>query len=352
MNKNKTNKNIALCIQVILVILISFSCKKEEPSNSISNFNAAKVLVLNEGNFMWGNASLSMYDLNTDSISTTDPFYNINNSAIGDVLQSASIIGNTIYLTVNNSGKIWILNKNTLKISGAIEGLLSPRYVVCGADSALYVSDLYDNHIGVYHKNTGALIKKITCYGWTEKMLVVGNTIYVCNKKSAYVYMINTNSKSIVDSFSIGYGANSILMDASNRLWISTDGNSTAGISPSIQCFSTTTPKPTQLFSWNLSSVVHHVCYNSSTNTMYCIQGENIFSFSSIASSFPSTAIISKAGAIWYGMEIEPKSGDIFLSDAKDYVQQSDIYRYNADGSKLIAKSKAGIISNGFLFYK
>ena len=62
------------------------------------------VLIGCEGNFGWGNASISLYNPTDNSITNTI-FQNINGYAIGDVLQSITEYNGKLFVVVNNSGK-------------------------------------------------------------------------------------------------------------------------------------------------------------------------------------------------------------------------------------------------------
>ena len=339
-----------LLIIITLVLMLTYACKPDDidvPSKD--TFDATKMLVLNEGNFMWGNATLSLVDLMKDSVVQEDIYQNKNQEALGDVLQSATIMGDEIYIVINNSGKIVVLDKKTLIKKREKSGLGSPRYIVDGQNGYLYVSDIYANHIKVLNKNDLSVHVTIPCAGWTERMLYDNNRLYVCNKSSKQLYIVNTTSNSIIDSMDIGYGANSLLIDATDHLWIASDGKAADGIDAKlIKC---SVSGLSILQSWSLNTeAASSLCNNVAKDKLYYKRGESIYQMDFSASSLPNSAIITKSGAIWYGLGIEPISGDLFISDALDYVQRSSIYRYSADGSQLKSQYKAGIISNGFLF--
>ena len=83
-------KNIL--IYPILFILFS-SCVKLNPVENINNISLngnGLILIGNEGNFQYGNASLSSYNKNSKEI-VNNLYRNINQEPIGDVLHSISI---------------------------------------------------------------------------------------------------------------------------------------------------------------------------------------------------------------------------------------------------------------------
>ncbi len=65
----------------------------------------------------------------------------------------------------------------------------------------------------------------------------------------------------------------------------------------------------------------------------------------------PGQPLIPSEGRRFYGLEIHPVTGNIFVSDAKDYVQNGTAYQYNANGT-LIRQYIAGRIPGTFCFTK
>lgn len=106
------------------------------------------VFICNEGNFMYGNASLSYYDTENRTVDN-QVFYNANNFPLGDVCQSMSIIDGKGFVVVNNSGKVYVVDINTFKYVGAITGLTSPAlHPGGGRRKDLYIRSVqpFDGH--------------------------------------------------------------------------------------------------------------------------------------------------------------------------------------------------------------
>jgi hypothetical protein len=66
------------------------------------------------------------------------------------------------------------------------------------------------------------------------------------------------------------------------------------------------------------------------------------------ANQLPTIPIISAEGKNFYAIGYNPNQKEILASDAKDYVQKSEIYRYDTVGN-LKGNFKAGI--NATYFY-
>ena len=143
---------------LVVSLLMMASCDKtpeqiiaETPQMPDSNL--VGMFIANEGNFQWGNASLSFYNP-ASGLVQTDIYKANNGKGIGDVLQSICSFQDKLYLVVNNSQKISVLNAKTWKEIHTITGFNSPRYFLPVNTQKAYVSDLYENAVYVLNLNT------------------------------------------------------------------------------------------------------------------------------------------------------------------------------------------------------
>lgn len=164
------------------------------------------LLVLNEGNFGWANASLSKINVSNNEIQNFT-YKTINNKDLGDVAQSISIYNDKIYLIINGSANILILDKNSYKEEGQINGLTSPRYMVIHKNGLAAVSDLYSKSIQIIDLQNNTIIRKIPFNGWSEQFAIVNNEIWFNSYDNPYIYKLDEDLRSISDSLFIGNGS-------------------------------------------------------------------------------------------------------------------------------------------------
>ncbi|NCP46592.1 MAG: hypothetical protein GW818_09295, partial [Flavobacteriales bacterium] len=217
---------------ILSLLLILFSCKKEEVGpqckncieNPIIPNSDNKILIINEGNFGFGNASISLYNP-TSNILNNNVFQQANNYPLGDVAQSAVLFENKLYIVVNNSGKIEVVNKDTYTSIATITSLISPRHILPINSSKAYVSNIFSNQIQILNLSNNSISGSITtASNWTEEMLLFNDTAYVCDMKNNNLLLINTTNDQLIDSVKMGVQPNSIVIDKNNKFWILCDG--------------------------------------------------------------------------------------------------------------------------------
>lgn len=306
--------------------------------------NAHGFFICNEGNFNWGNASLSFYH---DASKTffSDVYKPNNNKSLGDVLQSMEIIDSTAYLVVNNSGKIEMINPYTFKSKGNISGFTSPRYLLKVGSNKAYVSDLYEDAVWIVNLDLKQISGKIHIGKWTEGMAINGNDVYVCGRNSYYIYKINCTTDQLTDSLRVGYGAQDAGIDSEGKLWILTYGSSIS--SPSLLRINVQNFSIEKTYFFAVGTTPSRLNFSKNRSTLYWLNN-GIWKHQCTDELLPGSPIVAASGRNFYGLGIHHEKGEIYASDAKDFVQKSEVYRFNSNGEEL-GKFLTGI-NTGFFY--
>jgi hypothetical protein len=337
----------------IAALLLFTACEKPPAREDIQLPPAQEggIFMLNEGTYNSGNSSITFYDFKEKTL-TDDVFKTANNRPLGDVLQSLTIHNGKAYVVVNNSKKIEVINTTTFVSEGIISGFNSPRYIAFVDNNKAYVSDLYDNAIAVVDINSKTITGKIPCGGATEEMILLNGKAYVCNTKRNYLYVVNSVTDLLEDSIELSYGSNSIVQDKNNMLWVLCSGDPDHSINAGIYKvnpltndveFSINNMPPTGIFG------ATRLVINGSKNMLYWLNTD-VFSLDINATALPAQPFVKSNNNKFYGLGADPVSGDVYMSDAIDFVQRSNTYRYNSAGTYK-GVFKTGISTNSFYFY-
>ena len=309
---------------VLLGIFLLNACdpKIENPIQTPTHTSKG-FLIGNEGNFQWGNASLSLYD-NTQNIFYKDIYSSVNKQALGDVLQSVYYYQNLYYLVVNHSSKIEAIDAIDFKKSFTLNGFVSPRYMLAKNKQKAYVSDMQANGVYVVNLEAKKIEKTIPLAGWNEQMILIENMLFVCSKNSNYLYLINTETDVVCDSILVAKGANSICLDASNKIWVACGGSLTNYPGYLFQ-IDPSNKKITKQFNFKTGEAPTAIAFENSNHSLYYLNG-SLYQLNAQDSILPSKAIIERANSNFYGFNIIDQQ--LILSDVKDFVQSSEISIY------------------------
>lgn len=339
----------------LFILMLLSSCKKDRPEEGtgLTVVDGGRGLIVgSEGNFQFGNASISLYDYESQSVSV-EVFKNANEYLLGDVLQSMYQMNNSLYLVVNNSSKIEVVDRSTFKSIGSISGLASPRYFLPVSNSKAYVSDLYSNSISVLDLNSQEVKGSINVSGWTEEMILLYGKAFVCNKGKNLLYVIDTSTDEILDSIVIGSSPSNVQQDQNGMLWVLCQGDNDEGAPAGLYKVNPISFEVEIIFDFNVGDQVGNLDFNGANDTLYylCSGSKNgVFRMSIADAVLPSSSFISSAqGGNYYGLAVDPYGGEVLVSDAIDYVQKSKVSVYDPKGN-LLTSFTSGINTSSFMF--
>ena len=314
------------------------------------------LFITNEGNFQYGNASLSFYDPLEKAVEN-ELFYRANAMKLGDVAQSMTIRDGIGWIVVNNSHVIFAIDIETGKEIGRITNLTSPRYIHFLSKEKAYVTQIWDNRIFIVNPSTFEItgyipVPRMTMeQGSTEQMVQYGKYVFVnCWSYQNRILKIDTETDSIVDELVVGIQPTSLVLDKNNKIWSVTDGGyegSPYGYeAPSLYRIDTETFTIEKEFRFNFGDAPSEVQLNGTKDKIYWIN-DDIWEMDVTADVLPSNPFLDSRGTIYYGLTIDPASGDVYVADAIDYQQQGMILRYSSEGAEL-DKFYVGIIPGAF----
>ena len=346
--------NIILCLFALLLS----SCMRWE-HGLMEQFNATAngVFITNEGNFNYGGATLSYYDPTFKSVEN-EVFYRANAMRLGDVAQSMVVRNGIGWVVVNNSHVIFAIDVETFREVGRITDLPSPRYIVFVSDEKAYISQIDSDRIIIINPRTFEITGEIACpmtteyrTGSTEQMVQYGKYVYVnCWSYQNRIIKIDTETDKVVDELVVGIQPTSLVMDCNNKLWTVTDGGYEGSPygheAPSLYRIDAETFTIEKQFRFKFGDWPSEVQLNGTKDKLYWLNND-VWMLDLTKENAQPEIFLPYDGTLYYGLTICPHTGDVYVADAIDYVQQGKIYRYSSDG-KLLNEFYVGIIPGAF----
>ncbi len=312
------------------------------------------VFISCEGNFMYGNASLSFYNYEKSTVQN-DLFYARNNTPLGDVAQSMLLYGNSLFIVVNNSGKIYVIDPETAEFKDVVTGLTSPRYIHVISGEKAYISDLYANHITVFNPATFEKTGEIDLSGGhtSEQMVQVGNYVFVSSwSYDNAILVIDTETDEVFTEIEVPLQPKDLEVDMNNKIWCLSDGgyegSSVRQEQAALARIDPETYTVEKILRFESGENPHGLGLNKQKDTLYFIN-EGVCKMGVGSKTLPDSAFIPGKNKLFYALGINPDNNDIYVSDAIDYTQDAIIYRYSFSGN-LAGSFKVGINPSNFLF--
>lgn len=320
------------------------------------NFRAESGLyVFNQGNQSAGiGGSLSFIDPSTASY-RNDVFLLVNGRELGSMLQDGVVLGDNLYIAVNGSNTVEVVNKNTVQSVAQIptpSDLGGPRDVV--TDGEYVYASMYGGYVVRIDPATNEIDNTVQVGPNPEEMAVLGNHLYVVNSDgmnwppaNCSVSKINLDDFTEVKKIEVGNNPNKIVAHAAsgklfvacwgdfynnpNSLWTidaASDEATDLQVSVTFMCISGDVLY-TIYDSYNGPESVQYVAYNAEDNS---VLDDTFIPVVTSNNGSEYNRVDSPAG-----ITVNPADGHIFIASYVDdpvnaYTLPSYVYEYNAQG--------------------
>ncbi len=343
---------------IILVIASLFlSCSKNnDPIPSSGTYKKGSLFIVNEGNYSSANSTLSNYDPVNDSV-VNEIFYRANDAPLGDVAQSITFHNDMAFITINNSGHVYVTNCSDAVFIDKIENLSSPRDVLIVNNQKAYISDLYSREMVIFNPETFKKTGSIVIGKSTEAMVLKDEKVFVSNW-SGYnqstinntIMVIDSNTDNVVDSIIVGIEPESMVLDKNNKLWVLCSGGFMNDENPTLWEISTESLEVEHKYTFGIKeSNPNNLQVNGNGDILYFLN-DGLFKMSIEDNNLPVNPTIESGQTNYYSIGIDENNGDIYLSDAGTYNKNGHIYRYDKSGQS-ISSFETGIIPGTMKFY-
>ncbi len=319
------------------------------------------ILVLNQGNFGAGNASVSF--ISEDLTKVQNGIFGTVNEvdALGDTAQSIAFNGDIAYIVMNGSQKIEVVDRYTFESIATIGGLdqtdlLNPRYMAI-ANGKGYVTnwgegtDPEDDFVAVINLKNNTVETKIPVSEGPERLLVKDHFLYVALlggfNFNHSVAVVDATSNTVTDTITVGQGPNSLQLDADDNLWVMSGGKpayTNAETAGELNKIDTATHTVTETFTFAPTEHPGGLCYENDI-LYYSIAG-SIFKMDVSDTAIPLQAEFT--GTNFYDMIVH--EGKLYGTDAKDFASSGSLEIYDLSDNSLMDSKKVGI-NPGAVYY-
>lgn len=340
---------------MLLLTIVLWGCKKD-PVTPENKF-ARGCYILNEGPFQTGTGTIDFR--NTDTKEVLDDIYGAGNNgaALGNIVQSMLVSGDKAFVVVNNANKIVVVEDTTFKAVTEITGFDLPRYILKISDNEALVTEWGsaggNGSLKLLDLNTYQVKKTIEVGKGPERMCLVGDSVFVANSggfdRDSTVMIYNIASQSIVSTITVGDNPVSVYPDDSGDVWTlckgytdwSVPANSTSGKLAVIR-------NQHVIFQLDVPNGSSNLVYDNARDAFYFTDGSTIYKrFEYELGAEPLATFMT--GGTYYALGVESGTGDLFVSDPKDYTSNGQISIYNNLG-ELQESFAAGVIPGYFYF--
>ncbi len=328
-----------------LVPIMFISCERNNAEPDLFP-QGEGMFILNEGNFMAGNGTVSFYSLETGEI-YNELFKTRNSRPLGDVPTFIATDGTIGYIIVNYSGTLEAVDMLTMESLGTVTGLSSPRQMAISGRRA-YVTSIASEELTVIDLD----LLEVTGYidiGCTSEAIVISDgVLFVSNWVAGdRIVVVDLETEDIIGSVTAGTEPESMVLDKNGKLWVLCTGGYMQDLPKLVRINSVTYEKESEMIFGSVSDYPASLTINSTGDTLYWLH-EGIRRMPVSAVSLPGEAFIEPGERLFYDLGTGP-GGRVFVTDAIDYQQKGDLLIYNRRG-ELEDIERAGIIPGFMLF--
>ncbi len=363
---------ILIILSILPLLTVITGCREDElvvpseydiiPESPLPDTSIRGFYLVNEGNMGSNKCTLDYFDYFTGLYARN--FYAERNPSVvkelGDVGNDIGIYGSRLYVVVNCSHKVEVLDARSGVRIGQVD-IPNCRYVRFHRGKA-YVSSYVGPVLidpaapkgAVYEVDTLSLqvTRKVTVGYQPEEMEVVDDYMYVANsggyrapdydRTVSVIQMIDFKQVRQID---VGINLHRLKQDRYKKLWVSSRGDYQSR--PSRLYVLEKRPGYNQMV---VSDTIPVACSNMA------IHGDSLYYYATEWNQYTASNTISygiidvrsreivstnfitdgteRDITVPYGIAVHPETGDIFVTDAKNYVSSGTLYCFTRDGRR------------------
>lgn len=333
------NLKLRTLLTISALSIILAACHKDKNVNPVITPVTNGLFVLNQGLFNSNNSTLSFYSYTSKQV-TPDLFSTANSRGLGDTGNDVEIYGSKMYIVVNVSSTIEVVDAKTAKSIKQIKMVTGttarqPRDIAFYKGNAFVTS--YDGTVSVIDTASLAITKSITVGSSPEQLAVANGKLYVANSGGLNypnydktVSVIDLTTLTVTKTLTVVVNPQNVVADNYGNVYVLSAGNYGS------------IPSSLAIIDANADVVKSQTNFDGSN---MAIQGDNIYfitSTGSIKVYNAKTQAVTSANFITdgtvittpYAVAADATTGEVFVTDAKNYSSNGTLYAFDKTGKK------------------
>lgn len=338
--------------------------EETDTSSVIPDGDTNSIYVLSEGLFNLNNSTLAKYTFKNGSLST-GYFSSINKRGLGDTANDMQRYGNKLYIVVNVSSDIEVMDFATGKSVGQIPmhtdngSSRQPRYITFAKGYAYVCS--FDGTVEKID-TISLTVDAVTKVGRNPDGICTANgKLYVSNSGGLdtngagvdnTVSVIDLNTFTEQKKIIVGPNPGKIVASENGCVYVVTRGEDVSKSDYHLIAINSVTDEVIKTYDekvLNLAlcgDIAYLYNYDYSTSTSD-IKVFNLATGTTIRDRFITDGTIVNTP---YAIAVNPYSGNVYIADAYDYKSKGDLLCFNAQGILLFRIKNIGLNPNTILF--
>jgi len=346
----------------VLLFLVSCDDMADKPKsvNSGINNEPTQLYILSEGLFNLNNSTLATYNLTNQTL-VPDLFLAVNKRGLGDTANDMGMYGSKLYVVVNVSSQVEVLDAVTGKSLKRIAMFDSrgaarePRFVDFHNGKAYVCS--FDGSVVKIDTATLQIEATMQCGKNPDGICVARNKLYVSNS-GGLNFPNYDNTVSVIDlatfaelkKITVGMNPGKLLADSEGDVYVVSRGDY-GGIPAKLQRISSSADELVESFE---TIHVQNFCIQNDTAYMYVSGNQNSYYkvFDCKTEKIISENFIADNTKIStpFGIDINPVNGDVYITDAKSYTVWGDVFCFDKTGKLKFKLQEIGLNPKKILF--
>jgi hypothetical protein len=335
---------------------------KQKPDSNTGMAEPTHLYILSEGLFNMNNSTLASYDLNSKSL-ISDYFLSVNKRGLGDTANDMGIYGSKMYVVVNVSSQIEVLDVKSgislAQISLKNEKGIArePRFIEFYGGKAYVCS--FDGTVAKIDTTTLKTVAFVQCGKNPDGLCMANNKLYVSNS-GGLNFPTYDNTVSVIDlhtftelkKITVAVNPGKIHTDSQGDVYVVSRGD--YGVNPylfqrinSKNDILEKTFNDIQALNFSIHNDTAYIYNYDFTNQSCWVKVFDCKSEQLISENFITDGTELNTP---YGIDINPANGDVYLTDAKSYTVWGNVLCFDRQGKLKFKISEIGLNPNKVVF--